>query len=346
MKDFSVPTIRFFKTIYPLVDFGDVPTKEDAMKVVEHYLEQPNNGEWVDVDLSQLVYTNNKKIDIDWVNRQMVYTSTLPKRDILTVASYGHKGDSIINFYKRGELDRVKFLKLFDEEKVIDDGFNYMFFRWHRIVFPFFPQYVDVVLKSDVYSFENYERYLKDGARLSDSTWNEILDLFIKDLERIFDNAPEISQDIKVWRGSNSSHMFNYRTNKKNPIYISSQFLSTTYDIKVTFDFMGDETITTKKGKKESTCCLLEINVPAGTRPLLLIQYTRYVLEFEILLKHNTPFVILDNDFLNFDDRLYAVTRIELIKKVNVVDDDTFLKSSGFGRTNLEAEIRYLRGIV
>ena len=59
----------------------------------------------------------------------MQYAEKLSKRDILTAASYSFKGDRIINYYKRNELDFEKFKDFFKENK---------YHSWNFSLFPFF----------------------------------------------------------------------------------------------------------------------------------------------------------------------------------------------------------------
>ena len=344
MTEEFIPTFRFFKTIYePEYMYHAIfPTlkknkqekfknqiNKDSINRIEKYLTQPQNGEWIDLNFTELKYLNYNPINLAWLESHMEYAESLSKREIMTAASYSFKGDRIINFYKNSKFDFQKFKSIFKQDKFSGDFENYKYMLWYRNLFPFFPQFVDVLnqetnlspnfdIKKKLtqgYSFTNYNLLLELGPLVSEDTWKKIFDLFLFDFRNIINNIPVIPSDLNAWRGMGSDLFYNYRNQNKTNIYRSTQFLSTTLDLRISFDFTGSDKITNKNGK-ELGCCLLCINIPAGSHVLLLMPFSKYLHEYEILLKDETPFVIEKNRYSTFFESEYAITNMKILKYI------------------------------
>ena len=170
LKRYTPKPFRFFQTIYPSV--YTFPPQKQENDLIKRYLDQPENGKWVTLDYKDLKYSASEEIDFDWIELQMNYASSLSKRDILTASSYTFRGDRLINSYKRNQLNPEEFEENFYE---IDD------FSWDSNLFPFFPQFVDILNNDDIiiidkgqYTYRNYRNMIELGRNVPIETWEKI----------------------------------------------------------------------------------------------------------------------------------------------------------------------------
>jgi hypothetical protein len=334
IKEFQPQPFRFFQTVYPpeymqYSIFEDLSEQEKIVFIeqetqlnkvrIKTYLEQPENGKWIDLNYNNLKYKSTKHLDFEFIERQMQYAEKLSKRDILTAASYSFKGDRIINYYKRNELDFEKFKDFFKENK---------YHSWNFSLFPFFPQFVDVIFSSNEkvkekfnsnsYSYHNYRILIEHGKEVSQGTWYKVFQTFLIDFRRIIENSPVLKNEITTWRGMNTPYLYNYRKKKRTDVYKNTQFLSTTFNLNIARDFSSSERITNKNGIRLQ-CCYLNISIPSNSHVLLLMPYSKYLHEYEVILKDNHVFKITKNIYLKLRNEL-AVTNMEIINNFNEKD--------------------------
>lgn len=334
LKEFQPQPFRFFQTIYPpeymyysifeklsqqeQLDFKEKENQLNQIRI-KTYLEQPENGKWIDLNYNELKYLSTQPLDFEFIERQMQYAEKLSKRDILTASSYSFNGDRIINYYKRNEIDFEKFKDFFTENQ---------YESWDFSLFPFFPQFVDVVFSSNEkvkekfterdYSYHNYRLMIKYGKDVSQGTWYKVFETFLTDFRKIIDNSPVLKNEISTWRGMDSPFLYNYRNKKQTDVYKNTQFLSTTFNFDTARDFAGSEKITNRNGI-ELRCCYLNITIPSNSHVLLLMPYSKYLHEYEVILKDNHVFKITKNIYLKLRHEL-AVTNMEIINNFNKKD--------------------------
>jgi hypothetical protein len=349
IKNIEPKLFRFFKTIYNPEDIFVQNGKNDK-DCVKEYLEQDNNGEWIVLNYEELKYTAEKEIDFDFIKTQMKYASSLSKRDILTASSYSFNGDTIINSYKRNEFDFNSFKELFKPKEK-----NF----WDSNLFPFFPQFIDImsvhfnIIDKNEYTYKNYKNMLLYGKSLSQETWYKIFDLFISDFRRIINNSPKVVNEINTWRGVNSEYLYNYAKIKKK-VYKNTQFLSTSFDLSTSHYFIGGHYFTNERKGYELQCCLLNITIPVGSNVLLLMPYSKYLQEYEVLLNDQVVFKFIKNNYIG--DNYYgfiAVTNIQIVNnKVNEnleeIDIEDLNKEAGFTMIfgNKNSELEYLEKLI
>ena len=129
--------------------------------------------------------------------------------------------------------------------------------------------------------------------------------------------------------------MYHYRNNNKTNFYENTQFLSTSFNFYVANSFIS-ETTTYNKSGTELYCCFLNIKIPVGTHVLLLMPYSMYLHEYEVLLKDKHLFKIIKTT----SPQENAVTVMEIIKekpkgkKVEQIDFnpdiENYFKEAGF----------------
>jgi hypothetical protein len=334
---------HFFKTIYnPEHIFVSNENKNSNENCVKKYLEQRNNGEWIILNYKKLKYTAEKEIDLEFIRIQMDYASSLSKRDILTASSYSFNGDTIINSYKKNEFDFNNFKELFEKK------------FWDSNLFPFFPQFVDILSSNDIiidkneYTYENYKNMIKNGKDISLEVWYKVFDLFISDFRRIINNSPKTINQINTWRGIDSDYLYNYAKIKKK-IYKNTQFLSTSLDLNEAHGFMGRKYFTNKRTGYLLKCCLLNITIPVGSNVLLLMPYTKYLHEYEVLLNDQVVFKFVKNIYLKFNG-LNAVTNIQIVNESNEnleeIDIEELNKEAGFTMLfGNKSDLEYLKNL-
>jgi hypothetical protein len=340
IKNIEPKMFRFFKTIYNPEDIL-VPDdfKNSNNKCVKKYLKQDNNGEWIILNYEELKYTAEKEIDFEFIKNQMEYASSLSKRDILTASSYSFYGDTIINSYKKNEFNFNEFKELFKrKEKKF----------WDSNLFPFFPQFVDIIDKNE-YTYENYKNMIKTGINVSQEIWSKVFDLFISDFRRIINNSPKTINQINTWRGVDSDYLYNYAKIKKK-IYKNTQFLSTSLDLKAARSFMGGQYFTNERTGYELSCCLLNITIPVGSNVLLLMPYTKYLQEYEVLLNDQVVFKFVKNIYLELYG-LNAVTNIKIVNNHNEnleeIDIEDLNKEAGFTMLfGNKSDLEYLEQLI
>ena len=81
------------------------------------------------------------------------------------------------------------------------------------------------------------------------------------------------------------------------------------------------------------SCCLLNITIPVGSNVLLLMPYTKYLHEYEVLLNDQVVFKFVKNIYSEFNG-LNAVTNIQIVNENNEnleeIDIEDLNKEAGF----------------
>jgi len=300
-----------------------------STSTVKNFLKRRKNGRYIDVVNLRYLSKNNKKLSPGFFRSQFNYAESLTKRQIITIANYSHKGDQLINSYIQGKFMGQDIIDLFDTPNK-DDGYGYKYKLWYRYIFPFFCQIVDINKErkktndnksfkelSDDYSFQNYQTFLKAGPFVPAEMWKEAIIMFMSDLNEIINNAPPVKKTIEVWRGVKDFYFHNYKKERNTDIYKSSQFMSTTLDPSIALEFGSpiDFDSPTDYDSQDNRCCLLHFILNPGSKVLLMMPYSKYMHEFEILINKETPLIIKDNysySFEPFINTKFSVTDIEI----------------------------------
>ena len=77
-----------------------------------------------------------------------------------------------------------------------------------------------------------------------------------------------------------------------------------------------DASPTNERTGYELSCCLLNITIPVDSNVLLLMPYTKYLHEYEVLLNDQVVFKFVKNIYLEFNG-LNAVTNIQIVNENN-----------------------------
>lgn len=122
----------------------------------------------------------------------------------------------------------------------------------------------------------------------------QVITLFIRELERIILNAPVTTGEITVYKVSTRYSELPTGRVSSDVIVFQKPFNSTTYDPQLNFaPFLPED----------SDCCLFVITIPAGARVLAIPQmFHAYPHEREILLPFNSSFDIyrVERDILDY----------------------------------------------
>ena len=288
--------LNIFTTLYtPIEENGEEYQIDLAReKRLEDYLNSDIKGEYTYMKTYFTVpSTKPELIDPVWVDLQNKYISSLPKRDILTCCGYSYVGDTIINSYITGKFDITRITKTFTTG------------IWYSRVFPFFAQMIDTIYKDSVYNYVNYEKILKLAESFDEPTWYKIFDLYILDLQRIISKTPKLTKQVTVWRGAQSTRMFNYKKANKDIYNTTTQFNSTTLSLPIAQDFMG-------KSINGVNCCMLQINLLKGSRVLLMAGVSYVPEEYELLINIGNKYLVKESKILNISYPM-MVTKLVLV---------------------------------
>lgn len=256
------------------------------------------------------IINNLQTMPIDWIKKQMKYIKSLSMYDVYTLRGYSFIGDIIANSTLRqtpkydGGKEAVHMKTLFpfyfQIEKMVDDGksLNTLFednvlnttiyfcgeaknvhdgFASKKTIKELIDFYGKkwISLKRSVrfYIFSHCWKYLKEDIKI------QVVSVFIRDLSRIIDAAPPLSQAVTVFRGVAKDY---YLKGLKNGVYQNVGFVSSSLDINTAREF------TALDGK----CCLQRITVLQGTKAILLMPVSLIADEKEILFNHGCFYYI------------------------------------------------------
>lgn len=256
-------------------------------------------------------------VDMTWLKDMNDYIMNLSTKDIYTIIGYTFYGDTVSNNYMRRRLNKQMFMNelssydkwisvyypLFfqavdyldnnvsDVQKILRDG------KDNKVVIPGTVGYVALTDKtlvnkqmdvSDVLkllqknkTMKNSDKYIifyTIGRFLSFTEfWQNVIRVYIQDLESIIQKAPALKKPMVVYRGVKDDY---YLKGKEGNVYTTDGFVSTSINLGSALRFAGVK------------CCFKRVTLLPGTRTLLLAGVSKFKQEFEILLSNKSKFYI------------------------------------------------------
>ena len=201
---------------------------------------------------SDMIVTNRRFVDLDWIRRQIEYVEHLSAYDKAVLKAYTYHGDVIVNSFLRGSFRPSQFLESRRRMSVLAPFHKYVLMK--RGILP-------DALTSRLEFFRdlevNHRTYIKS---------------FIADLQRIVLAAPRTAKPIKVYRGIKDPE-YMYAELEKSRLFQTSDFQSTSVSADQAVVFANN-----------GLGVVIEVLLDVGTPCLLMEAVTSFKEEVEILL--------------------------------------------------------------
>jgi hypothetical protein len=256
-------------------------------------------------------------VDMTWLKDMNNYIMNLSTKDIYTIIGYTFYGDTVSNNYMRRRLNKQMFMNelsaydkwisvyypLFfqavdyldkdvsDVKKILRDG------KDNKVTVPGTVGYValsDKTLANKQMEVSEVLKLLKNNTTMKTSDkylifyaigrflsfsefWQNVIRLYIQDLETIIQKAPALKKPLVVYRGVKDDY---YLKGQEGNVYTTDGFVSTSINLGSALRFAGVK------------CCFKRITLLPGTRTLLLAGVSKFKQEFEILLSNKSKFYI------------------------------------------------------
>lgn len=275
---------------------------------------------------------NEFDIDYVWYSKNLKYLEKLSLFDKLIVMGYTYNGDVYANFYLQ---DRFEDLREYINEKIYMDKIN------DRKLFPLYIT-AKTIINSE---YKNIDVYFVPGRMIKDvkefkiaindmiaysdvifydmlldiadcfsvDFWIKNVALFCDSLDRIIKNSPPIEKKMIVFRGAKDK----YWKKENSDLYHNNTFMSTSFNMKVPFDFA------------EGECCYKKIILNPGMRVLFIDPLSQISEENEILIGLNNSFKIIYNNINRYtvinkykadNDYIQNIQNICNNEKVGILD--------------------------
>jgi hypothetical protein len=245
-------------------------------------------------------YDLDNEFDLDyvWYSKNLKYLENLSLFEKLIVMGYTYNGDEYANFYLQG---RTIELKKYINDKIYMNEIN------NRKLFPLYATAKSIIKSEyrniDLYFIpgkmikyvQDFTSAINDMIKYSDDMfyytlldiadcfsvdfWIKNVALFCNSLDKIIKNSPPIEKKMIVFRGAKDK----YWKKENSDLYQNNTFMSTSFNIKVPFDF------------SEGDCCYKKIILNPGMRVLFIDPLSQIPQENEILIGLNNSFKILYN---------------------------------------------------
>lgn len=324
--------------------------EDDDINIVEH----KNNYNQNFLKTQSLM--NDIVINYPWFKKQQDYVMSLPQKYIYTLRGYTYTGDVFANNYLRGSFDKKLLKGVIDTFVNSDEAFFPLFFQMIELIHQT-SEYDDIfetlsAAKSarlvslpkasklpKKLTVKEWFTFLKNtsGLKNSDkyviilSLWEHMkfsfvekcVQMFIKDLQYIFRNAPPLKNEMTVFRGVKDDY---YLRGSKNGFYKNNGFISTSMDYTVAEVFRSMN----ENSKQELGCCIQSIIIKPGTKVIPLIYVSIFGGEKEILIDHGSMYHITaaKNVKLLYNNPKNAASSICFKKTHKVIVSDITLTSS------------------
>jgi len=240
--------------------------------------------------------------DNEWIIRQFDYIAQLNKRDVFTIHSYTRTGDEIANRFLRKQLTHSKimnYLKDIESNPTTYRPYFALFFQAFDELKSYNPEQLLEAVSRDVtpekldeiqklFSIDTsgtslaqlYIIFLRLLTCFTVDFWLNVIQIYVKDIDRIIKNSPPITKKMYVYRSVDTRDYF--LDGMKHHIKSLNGFESTSVSAKATFDFIGRK------------CCFQRITLLPGVKALLISCVSAFPTESEILLGHNTNYYIME----------------------------------------------------
>jgi len=254
-------------------------------------------------------------VDKTWLKQMNQYISDLPTRDIYTLIAYTHYGDVIANNFMRKKLTKANFIKdIYSIDKWFTSFYPLFFQAIEKIEAAEKTNKLVSILKDGkdimitipdlqgpsskvlsgkmlgseflkklvtIKSLKNSDKYralYTFSKNLGyDEFWQDVIRLYITDLDNLINKSPPTTKKMIVYRGVKNDY---YLNGIKDHIYKTDSFVSTSINLPSALRFAGTD------------CCFKRITLLPGTKTLLLAGISKYKNEIELLLGTNAQFYI------------------------------------------------------
>jgi len=291
-------------------------------------------------------------IDFDWIQKMNGYYMRMSARDIFTVVGYTYFGDTVCNTYLIDKFDWKLFFDAQQVNGYWFERYFPFFFQCIDIlkkllssgvskfggdstvhlqnpISKLYPkvskipdsllgkktitEVVRTIVNKNTSNKEKYLLLFAIAPYLSfDTIWKPAIELYIKELNTIIQQAPPLSKKMVVYRGVKTDY---FLTGKEGSMYKNKTFVSTSMNLASAMEFAG-----------KNHCCLKRITLLPGSKALLMMNVTQIGNESEVLLGMNTQYYITKNKtqlydipkdkicISNNDDQYVYVTDIVVVK--------------------------------
>ena len=182
----------------------------------------------------------NRKPSPQWCDDMFQFFLTLTQDDFINILTYGLAGDKIVNQYYQRQSGRVTeypnsrhsndvftVIRDFTPDGTTDNNFIYCLFE---------PQ----ARKALYMPYESVEELNDKMLSLDDSSWDNILSMYARDMKSLFSHCPALKEPMTVFRGEDI-----YQNRKDN----------LSFDVgTVSFESTPSRTITTPKSFTLDPC--------------------------------------------------------------------------------------------
>lgn len=247
------------------LDYRTLMQDLSTLEGIQHALHQP-------IPESFWIKDGNQIIDSQWKLNQTNYVKSLSLYNLFIMRSYTSKGDRLANWMLR-ELPWGR--KLLYQHLVT--SLDEKRFPIHPLMFPWLKEYEIEIKPGDTFVnlVDQFRVIIKDHVddSISKQKLNpylqDLINLYIQDLNLIIDNAPKIAEFKLTYRGTQ-----NFK--QDGEILTSNDFRSTTEKKEVAKAFI------------KGNCCMYYVLIQPDTSALYLESNTAYPNEFEVLFPPNT----------------------------------------------------------
>jgi len=275
-----------------------VNIKYDTIKIDKHILSNSHNendtvifkNDIIDFDLlynkynkkfiNRLYVLHNEDYYNEWIKEQNEFIKELSMEDLYTLRCHTHDGDIIINYFI---LNKLNIDKNIDE---IDNGYrkskiviDKKVFNTNRNFILFYYQIKKYLYNKDEIYFSKLNKLeLEEYIILNyiNFDWNNILLLYIKDINNIFNKCPILKNNLVFYRGVNDEY---YLKKSIKGIHTSETLSSYTFDYKTAVSYAS------------KNCCIMRVNVPKNSKIILINILSSYN-ESEVLFPFDTKYII------------------------------------------------------
>lgn len=219
---------------------------------------------------NKIYYNFNIRNIQDFIRKNDDFIRNLTEKEIFTIKYYTYHGDILLNLYiqhkKKETFDKniiINAIKKYCGNIKDDDTGICLFYYQFKELF------IDKI--TEEYIIENYETF-------STEEYSILFELYIRDLNLIFEKAPKTDKILWLYRGIENDYISSETVNNE---YINDQYMSTSLFIEKAYEY------TTKKNRQ-----IYRIRIDINT-PLLFVQGISLAKEgndFEVIIPMNLTF--------------------------------------------------------
>tara|TARA_B000000437_G_scaffold209178_1_gene178051 strand:- start:5632 stop:6771 length:1140 start_codon:yes stop_codon:yes gene_type:complete len=255
----------------------------------------------------------------EWINEQNKFIKNLNSKDIYTLRCHTHDANLIINYFINNNLNIDK-----DIDEIGMDSEPYRkseivvskkIFNSNRDYILFYYQIKEYLYNSDNKSLLKLNRLELEDYIINNYhnfNWNDILLLYIRDINNIFDKCPLLKNTLILYRGVYDDY---YNKNSIKGYHLSKTLNSFTLNYKTAITYGG------------INCCVMRVKIPISYKIILIDILSPYN-EEEVLLPFNTRYYIdYPRHIINYYRNTEICPDTNKSKKIMVSDLSVISKS-------------------